>query len=354
MKILGIETSCDETAIGVVEDGVRMLSSVVSSQVELHATYGGVVPELASRQHVEAIIPVLDEALDRASCSLQDIDAVAVTYGPGLAGALLVGFNFAKALAYAHGLPLVPVNHLEGHVYAAWLDREEGPEFPALVLIVSGGHSDVVLMEGHGRYRRLGQTVDDAAGEAFDKVARLLGLGFPGGPLRSTSLRRARSGAQAAARAPRPPLRLLVLRAEDGCRGRRNPRSPAQGPPRAALRLVAQDEGAAHRPRRRGRGAGRRRAGRRFPGLRGRLARHESGAGSGRARRAAGDPLRRRRREHGLRAALAERSPAPLLVPPPALCTDNGAMIAACAHYRLAAGDIAPLDLDIAPGLRIG
>jgi N6-L-threonylcarbamoyladenine synthase len=182
VKILGIETSCDETAIGVVEDGVRMLSSVVSSQVELHATYGGVVPELASRQHVEAIIPVLDEALARASCSLQEIDAVAVTYGPGLAGALLVGFNFAKALAYARGLALVPVNHLEGHVYAAWLDREGSPEFPALVLIVSGGHSDVVLMEGHGRYRRLGQTVDDAAGEAFDKVARLLGLGFPGGP----------------------------------------------------------------------------------------------------------------------------------------------------------------------------
>src|SRR3990170_6046246 len=182
MLLLGIETSCDETAAAVVADGRPLLSNVVASQVELHARHGGVVPELASRQHVEAIVPVTEEALARAGCRLGDIAAVAVTTGPGLAGALLVGANFAKALAYARGLPLVAVNHLEAHIYAAWLDREESPAFPLLALIVSGGHSDVVLMEGHGRYRRLGETVDDAAGEAFDKVARLLGLGFPGGP----------------------------------------------------------------------------------------------------------------------------------------------------------------------------
>src|SRR5512145_3021586 len=190
MRVLGIETSCDETAIGVVEDGRRMLSNVIASQVTLHAVYGGVVPELASRQHVEAIIPVLDEALERADCALSDMDAVAVTYGPGLAGALLVGANFGKALAYSLGKPLVPVNHLEGHVYAAWLDpstefrtgNDEPQDFPILAMIVSGGHSDIVLMHGHGRYERVGETVDDAPGEAFDKVARLLGLGFPGGP----------------------------------------------------------------------------------------------------------------------------------------------------------------------------
>jgi N6-L-threonylcarbamoyladenine synthase len=187
MRVLGIETSCDETAIGIVEDGRKLLSNIVASQVDLHAEYGGVVPELASRKHIEALVPVLDEALSRAGSALADVDAIAVTYGPGLAGALLTGLNFAKAVAYAAECPLVPVNHLEGHIYAAWLESQSGeapvsPDFPVLVLIVSGGHSDVVLMEDHGRYRRIGQTVDDAAGEAFDKVARLLGLGFPGGP----------------------------------------------------------------------------------------------------------------------------------------------------------------------------
>ncbi len=329
MKILGIETSCDETAIGVVEDGTRMLSSVVSSQVELHAAYGGVVPELASRQHVEAIIPVLDEALDRASCSMRDIGAVAVTYGPGLAGALLVGFNYAKALAYAHGLPLAPVNHLEGHVYAAWLDREEGPEFPALVLIVSGGHSDIVLMEGHGRYQRLGQTVDDAAGEAFDKVARLLGLGFPGGP----AIDRLTQGvANPKLRLPRARLDRpydfsfsglktkvqRIVRGEDG-----------DLPDTAELAAAFQDSVVDSLV------------------TKAVAAAEDNGArqvilSGGVAANTA------------LRAELARRSPAPLLVPPPALCTDNGAMIAACAFHRLAAGDIAPLDMDIAPALRIG
>ena len=329
MNVLGIETSCDETAVAVVADGRRILSSVVSSQVELHAEYGGVVPELASRQHVQALIPVLDEALARAGCRLEEIGAVAVTYGPGLAGALLVGVNFAKALAYARSLPLLAVNHLEGHIYAAWLEREPEPRFPVLALIVSGGHSDVVLMGGHGRYRRLGETVDDAAGEAFDKVARLLGLGFPGGPAID---RLAATAAAGGTRLPRARLQRpydfsfsglktkvqRIVRGEEG-----------EVPEAAALAAAFQ----------------------------------ESVVDSlvTKALQAAAD--------HGaseiilsggvaantlLRATLAERSPLPVVIPPPTLCTDNGAMIAAAGWRLLEAGETAGLDLDVEPGLRIG
>jgi N6-L-threonylcarbamoyladenine synthase len=329
MDVLGIETSCDETALAVVRDGRHILSNVVASQVSLHARYGGVVPELASRQHVQAIVPALDEALARASCRLADIDAVAVTFGPGLAGALLVGVNFAKALAYALSLPLVAVNHLEAHIYAAWLDREEAPPLPALALIVSGGHSDVVLMAGHGRYRRVGETVDDAAGEAFDKVARLLGLGFPGGPaidalaatVEATSLRLPR------ARLRRPydfsfsGLKTKVARMVRGEEGD----VPATADLAAAFQesvvdsLVTKGLQAARD--------------------------HEakcvilSGGVAANSR---------------LRSVLTQRSPLPVLAPPPALCTDNGAMVAACGYQRLLAGDIATLDLDVQPGLRIG
>ena len=185
MKILGIETSCDETAVSVVEDGRRILSNVIASQVEMHARYGGVVPEVASRQHVLEMVPVLEEALGRAGLDWGGVDAIAVTNGPGLAGALLVGVNTAKALALATGLPLMGINHLEGHVYANWLedaDPESECGFPLMCLIASGGHTDLLLMEDHGRYTLLGRTRDDAAGEAFDKAARILGLGFPGGP----------------------------------------------------------------------------------------------------------------------------------------------------------------------------
>src|SRR4051794_8052967 len=181
MLVLGIETSCDETAVGVVADGRRLLANVVASQAAIHARYGGVVPEVASRHHLEAIVPVVRAALAEAKCTPADLDAVAVTAGPGLAGALLVGLNAAKALAYAWDKPLLGVNHLEGHIYANWL-TEADPDFPAVILIVSGGHSEIVLAEGHGRYTLIGRTRDDAAGEAFDKAARALGLGFPGGP----------------------------------------------------------------------------------------------------------------------------------------------------------------------------
>ena len=179
--ILGIETSCDETAAAVVVDGTRVASSVVSSQVDLHARFGGVVPEIASRAHVELINPVVAEALLEAGCTGPDVSAVAATIGPGLVGALLVGVSAAKAFALAWGVPFVGVNHLEAHLYAAFLEEPDLSP-PLVLLLVSGGHTLLVAMEGHLRYRLLGGTIDDAAGEAFDKVARLLGLPYPGGP----------------------------------------------------------------------------------------------------------------------------------------------------------------------------
>ncbi len=180
-RILGIETSCDETAAAVVADGHDVLSSVVSSQIDLHARFGGVVPEIASRAHVQLLTPVVAEALVEAGVDGDTVDAVAATVGPGLIGSLLVGVSAAKAMALVWGVPFVGVNHLEGHLYAAFLE-EPDLEMPLLVVLVSGAHTMLVSMEGHGRYRLLGSTVDDAAGEAFDKVARFLGLGYPGGP----------------------------------------------------------------------------------------------------------------------------------------------------------------------------
>ena len=180
-RVLGIETSCDETAAAVVVDARHVLSSVVSSQVELHARFGGVVPEIASRAHVESLTPVVARALVEAGISDDHVDAVGATVGPGLVGALLVGLSAAKALALVWDVPFVAVNHLEAHLYAALLE-EPDLELPIVVLLVSGGHTLLILMEGHGRYRLLGSTIDDAAGEAFDKVARYLGLGYPGGP----------------------------------------------------------------------------------------------------------------------------------------------------------------------------
>jgi N6-L-threonylcarbamoyladenine synthase len=180
VKVLGVETSCDETAVAVVE-GRTVLSNVISSQVDLHARFGGVVPELASRAHVEALNPLLEEALERAGCRFADVDAVAVTIGPGLVGALLVGIAGAKAVALATGAPFIGVNHLEGHIWANFLEHG-APEPPYVALVVSGGHTMLVHMPEEHRYRVLGQTVDDAAGEAFDKIARFMGLGFPGGP----------------------------------------------------------------------------------------------------------------------------------------------------------------------------
>ncbi len=199
MKIMGIETSCDETAVAVVEDGRAILSNLIASQVDLHERFGGVVPEVAARAHVENLNPLMEEALARAGCRFGDLDGVAVTVGPGLVGALLVGIAAAKAVAFATGAPLVAVNHLEGHIYANFLGGEP-PDPPYVCLVVSGGHTMLVHMSAEHRYEVLGQTVDDAAGEAFDKIARFLGLGFPGGPALD---RLARNGDPNAIRFPR-------------------------------------------------------------------------------------------------------------------------------------------------------
>lgn len=192
MKVLGIESSCDETAAAVVEDGKRLLSNVVHSQIDIHAQYGGVVPEVAARSHIEMINPVINKALDDAGCTWDDIDAIAVTYAPGLIGSLLVGTLAARTLAVLHNKPLYPIHHVEAHVYANFITEQQSPldltlpskqpTFPMLALIVSGGHSQLVLFRDHGDYELLGQTGDDAVGEAFDKVAKILGLPYPGGP----------------------------------------------------------------------------------------------------------------------------------------------------------------------------
>lgn len=187
-RILGIETSCDETAAAVVENGREMLSNVVASQIDLHSKYGGVFPEVASRQHIRTIYEVINQALQNAHMELGDVDAIAVTRGPGLAGSLVIGLNTAKGISLSKGLPLIGINHLEGHIYSAWVypygaeDIPQEPKFPVLALLVSGGHTELNLIDDHLHYRRLGATTDDAAGEAFDKVARLINLTYPGGP----------------------------------------------------------------------------------------------------------------------------------------------------------------------------
>ncbi|NJK81467.1 MAG: tRNA (adenosine(37)-N6)-threonylcarbamoyltransferase complex transferase subunit TsaD, partial [Chloroflexaceae bacterium] len=209
--ILALETSCDETAAAIVRGGRTIVANVVATQLDAHRRYGGIVPEVASRQHILSLPPVLAEALAALPNRWDDIHAIATTYGPGLSGALLTGLNTAKALAWQRGLPLVGVNHLEGHIYASWLLPEPDqtpqdvpePQFPLIALVVSGGHTVLALVRGHGEYHLLGQTRDDAVGEAFDKVARILGLGFPGGP----AIQQAAEGVQGASSLPRAWLR---------------------------------------------------------------------------------------------------------------------------------------------------
>jgi len=220
MLILGIESSCDETGAAIVKDGRYLLSNVVATQAEIHDRYGGVVPEVASRQQLATIIPVIETALDQAACGWEEIDAIAATYGPGLAGSLLVGLTVGKAIALAHNLPFLGVNHLEAHIYANWLrnqttiispqevddadwEYQEGdPTFPLICLVISGAHSELVLVRGHGQYELLGRTRDDAAGEAFDKVARILGLSYPGGPAIQQAAQRAEEELQQQGKSP--------------------------------------------------------------------------------------------------------------------------------------------------------
>lgn len=200
--IMGIETSCDETAAAIVEDGKKIISNVVASQISIHQKYGGVVPEIASRKHMEYIIPVIDKALDESEKKITDLSAIAVTYGPGLIGSLLVGLSVAKAMAYAQNIPLIGINHLEAHIYANFLEHTEIKP-PFICLIVSGGHTSLVYIRNFGEYKLLGQTKDDAAGEVFDKIAKVLDLGYPGGPITE---RLAKKGDPSSIKFPRPIL----------------------------------------------------------------------------------------------------------------------------------------------------
>src|SRR4030042_2059716 len=202
MRVLAIETSCDDTGAAVILDGRKILSNVVSSQIPVHQKYGGVVPELASRKHIESVVPIVTESLETANVTLNEIDGIAVTQGPGLVGSLLVGLSFAKSLSFVTGLPFVGVNHVEAHLSAIFLE-ENSPRFPFIGLVVSGGHTSLFRVDGFGKYKRLGQTRDDAAGEAFDKVAKLLSLGYPGGPIIDEL---SKTGNPKAIRFPRPVL----------------------------------------------------------------------------------------------------------------------------------------------------
>lgn len=329
MRILGIETSCDETAAAVVDDGTKILSNVVASQVELHSRYGGIVPEVASRQHMLSIIPTIEQAMADAQVGSGDLSAIAVTKGPGLAGSLLVGVNVAKAMALAWKLPLIGINHLEAHIYANWLSVQ-APAFPLVALIVSGGHTELVLMKGHGELQRLGRTRDDAAGEAFDKVSRVLGLGYPGGP----AIERASTGAAPSFRLPRAwlkgsddfsfsGLKTAVVQLAEKVGISTLPQADSLAADIAASFqkavidvLVAKTITAAKR--------------------------HEAKQillGGG----VAANML--------LRETIVSRSPTPVLIPDAALCTDNAAMVAACSYFHLLAGKLAGWDLDVSPGI---
>ncbi len=355
--ILGIESSCDETAAAVVADGRTILSNVVASQVDIHERYGGVFPEVASRQHVLSILPVIKEALAEADVawheadgdSGEELDAVAVTFGPGLAGSLLVGLNAAKGLALGRGLPLVGVNHIEAHIYANWLVKAPPPQFPAVCLVVSGGHTELILMTGHGRYRRLGGTLDDAAGEAFDKVGRLLGLTYPGGPAIQEA---ARAGSPTAFKLPRAWLPGTYDFSFSGLKT-------------AVLRIVQKFQ-----PDAEGRSSSKRRAvsSQTPPVLR--LLPVANLAASFQA--AVVDVLVEKTCQAAqefqargvllaggvaanelLRSEMTERCPLPVRVPPTHLCTDNAAIIASAGFFRFEAGERAGWDLDVVPSLRL-
>ena len=340
-RILGIETSCDETAVAVVRDGTAVESNVIASQTDLHARYGGVMPEQASRAHLRAIVPTLEEALSAAHADWGDIDAIAVTHGPGLAGALLVGVNVAKGLAFARRKPLLGINHLEGHVYANWLETSDGePPFPLVALIVSGGHTDLVLSDGHGQYRRLGRTRDDAAGEAFDKVARLLGLGFPGGP----AIEREAAGGD--------PRRFAFPRAWLDPDSWDFSFSGLKTAVRHQVRDLGVDADHASAEERRARlpiadlAASFQAAVVDVLATRAASAAHEFGAKC----LALGGGVAANRT---LLRTVEQRAQLPVVCPPPRLCTDNAAMIASAGYFRYRAGERSDLRLDVEPALPI-
>ncbi len=341
MKILGIETSCDETAAAVIEDGSVIHSNVVASQAALHAQFGGIVPEIASRQHMLAMVPVMQQALADAELEPRQLDGVAVTNGPGLAGSLLIGVNAAKGFAFANDLPFIGLNHLEGHIYAAWLedaDPEAAPGFPLMCLIASGGHTDLILMSGHMRYTLIARTRDDAAGEAFDKAARALGLGFPGGP---EIQRVAEHSVGGEPRLPRPTVRdsldfsfsglktAVARRAEQ--KGMYPPTDDAPPDPQEVANVAAEFQDAAvdcmvQRALQ---------AVKRYR-VKGML------LGGGVAANS------------HLRQEMRRRMPVEVIVPRPALCTDNGAMMGAAGYFHFRADLPSQWDVDVVPGMRLG
>ena len=331
-RILAVESSCDETAVAIVEDGRRVISGEIASQVDTHALYGGVVPEIASRMHVEALDPLLDRALSQARMTLDDIDAVGVTFGPGLVGALLTGVSWAKALAYAAGKPLIPVNHIEGHVSANFVANPD-LEPPFVCLVASGGHSHIVRVERYGSYTLLGRTVDDAAGEAFDKVARVLNIPYPGGPLLD---RLAEDGDENAYSFPKTHtvgkydfsfsgLKTAVINQAHTLRQKGEEIDAANWAAsfrKAVVDSLADKTLAACRD-----------TGARAVALAGGVASN-----------------RKLRREM---AARGERAGLRVFMPPATLCTDNAVMIGSAAFYRLMAGEIAQLNLNAQPSVKL-
>lgn len=331
-RILAVESSCDETAIAIVDDGRFERANAIASQIDTHALYGGVVPEIASRMHVEAIDPLLERALEEAGCAPEDIDAVAVTCGPGLVGALLTGVSWAKAYAYARELPLIPVNHIEGHVSANYVAHPE-LEPPFVCLVASGGHSHIVSVEHYGAYRLIGQTTDDAAGEAFDKVARVLDIPYPGGPLLD---KLADEGDEHAYRFPRPHtegkydfsfsgLKTAVINQAHNLR--------QQGE-----EIRAKDFAASFR-----RSVVDLLVDKTLLAARDNGAKRLAVAGGVAANSLLRSELERRGRAAGLEVYL----------PPKRLCTDNAVMIGAAGFYALMAGELARLELNALPSLRM-
>lgn len=338
-RILALETSCDETAAAVVADGTMILSNIIASQAAKHAQYGGVFPEVAARMHVEVIYQVVQQALADAHLTLNEMDAIAVTRGPGLPGSLVVGLNLAKGLALGRGLPLLGVNHLEGHVYSLWLaENVPAVGFPVLVLIVSGGHTELILMTDHGQYQRLGGTLDDAAGEAFDKVARLLGLPYPGGP----SLEKAAlTGEATAYKFPRATLPGTWDFSFSGLKTavlyevkKQHPGRPMTDPAPLDLadvpNLAASFQAAI------------------VDALVGKTVAAAKQFGVTEIFVAGGVSANK-----SLKAEFARRAEIPVRVPPLVLCTDNAAMIAAAGNFRFLAGQRDGLDMDVMPNWRL-
>ncbi len=314
--ILAVETSCDETAAAIVHAGRTIVANVVASQIDIHRRYGGVVPEVASRQHILSISHVIRDTIAQTADGWHGIDAIAATYGPGLSGALLTGLNTAKTVAWARGLPFLAVNHVEAHIYAAWLSSGTPPVFPCVALIVSGGHTMLVLLHGHGQAERLGSTLDDAAGEAFDKVARLLDLGFPGGP----AIQQQAVAPTGSERLPRAwlhgtydfsfsGLKTAVLHQLQAASALHGDDTPALIQRKRELAYLFQESVVDILTKKT------------------RQAVHQYGA---KAVVLAGGVAANVR----LRELMVRRIPVPVHIPAPALCTDNAAMIAACAFYR--------------------